>query len=107
MNSFGEQKLLRDICLRFRVERLYLFGSGVNGRFDSETSDLDFLVTLEGQPAAEYAENYLGLANALEQLFHRPVDLVTDSSIRNRYFRETVHAQRELLYGCRDEKALA
>jgi predicted nucleotidyltransferase len=107
MDIFGQRKSLRKLCQRFRVERLYLFGSGANGRFDSERSDLDFLVTLEQQPAAEYAENYLGLANGLEQLFHCPVDLVTESSIRNRYFREAIHAQRELLYDRRNEKAPA
>jgi predicted nucleotidyltransferase len=89
------------------VERLYLFGSGADGRFDKERSDLDFLVTLEDQPPSEYAENYLGLAQALEKLFGRSADLVTESSIRNPYFRETVLAARQLLYDRRDEKAVA
>ncbi len=35
---------LTNICQRFRVERIYLFGSAADGRFDSERSDLDFLV---------------------------------------------------------------
>jgi predicted nucleotidyltransferase len=98
---------LGDVCRRFRVERLYLFGSAANGRFDSECSDLDFLVTLEEQPAVEYADNYLGLAGALEKLFGRPADLVTERSIRNPYFRESVFAARQLLYDRRDEKAVA
>ena len=107
MDIFAEENSLRELCRRFRVEQLYLFGSAANGSFDSETNDLDFLVTLEQQPAAEYATNYLGLAQGLEQLFRRPVDLVTEGSIRNRYFREAVQAQRELLYDRRHEKALA
>ncbi len=107
MDLLEQQKPLRDLCERFRVERLYLFGSAAHGEFHSETSDLDFLVTLEQQPPAEYAENYLGLAQALEELFQRRVDLITEASIRNRYFREAVTAQRELLYDRRDEKAVA
>ncbi len=102
-----QEKSLRDLCQQFRVERLYLFGSAVSGRFDSGKSDLDFLVILQEQPAAEYAENYFGLAHGLEKLFERHVDLVTESSIRNRYFREAVQAQRELLYDRRGEKAVA
>jgi hypothetical protein len=98
---------LANICQRFRVERLYLFGSAADGRFDSEQSDLDFLVSLEEQPPSEYADNYLGLAEALEQLFGRRVDLVTERSIRNPYFRETVVATRQLVYDHRDEKAVA
>lgn len=98
---------LTHICRHFRVERLYLFGSAADERFNSERSDLDFLVTLEDQPPGEYADNYLGLAQALEKLFGRPADLVTERSIRNPYFRETVFAAHQLLYDRRDEKAVA
>jgi predicted nucleotidyltransferase len=97
---------LSKICRRFRVEKLYLFGSAVDQRFSSERSDLDFLVTLEEQPPGEYADNYLDLAQALER-FGRRADLVTERSIRNPYFRETVFAARQLLYDRRDEKAVA
>ena len=107
MNRLRQEKSLRDLCERFLVERLYLFGSAASGEFHPESSDLDFLVTFQPQPSVEYAENYLGLARALEELFHRRVDLVTESSIRNPYFLEMVTTQRELLYECRDEKALA
>jgi hypothetical protein len=98
---------LDKACRRFRVSQLYLFGSAANGSLDSESSDLDFLVRLEEQPPAEYAENYLGLAQELERLFGRSADLVTERSIRNPYFRETVFAARQLLYDRRDEKAVA
>ncbi|HEY2143190.1 MAG TPA: nucleotidyltransferase domain-containing protein [Candidatus Udaeobacter sp.] len=104
-DSFRES--LRDTCRHFRVERLYLFGSAADGCFNSEQSDLDFLVTLEEQSPADYADNYLGLAQALEKLFGRPADLVTERSIRNPYFRESVFAARQLLYDRCDEKAAA
>lgn len=100
-------ELFVGICRRYRVERLYLFGSAADGPFDSERSDSDFLVVLEEQPPGEYADNYLGLAQALEELFGRPIDLVTERSIRNPYFRQTVFNARQLLYDHRDEKALA
>src|SRR5215211_8550584 len=80
-------KSLGEVCRRFRVARLYLFGSAARSDFDAERSDLDSLVTLEEQPVGEYADNYLGLAEALEKLFGRRADLVTESSIRNPYFR--------------------
>ena len=31
-------------------------------------------------------------------MFHRPVDLVVDSAISNRYFRESVDQTKTLLY---------
>lgn len=102
-----QQHALRELCRRFRVDRLYLFGSASDGRFQPDRSDLDFLVALEQRPSADYADDYLGLANALEQLFQRPVDLVTERSVRNPYLRETILRTRQLLYDGRDEKVAA
>jgi predicted nucleotidyltransferase len=88
-----------ELCRRFEVRRLYLFGSGTSARFDSNTSDLDFLVELaDRQPTKSYADRYLGLAEALERLFGRHVDLLTEQSIRNPYLRREVQATRQLVY---------
>ena len=38
---------LTELCQRFRVVRLYAFGSVVTERFDPKESDLDLLVELE------------------------------------------------------------
>lgn len=88
------------------MERLYLFGSSVSERFDLAKSDFDFLVTLQDAPPGKYADNYLGLANALEALLQRPVDLVTERSIRNPFFKEEVLFGRRLLYESGHEKPL-
>ncbi len=67
----------------------------------------DFFVSLPKQSSADYADTYLDLAAALERLLGCRVDLVTERSIRNPYFRETVEATRESIYDSRDEKAVA
>ena len=103
-----EQKktALAELCRRYRVERLYLFGSALSGRFDARCSDLDFLVRFsDRQPTGEYADRYLGFAEALERLFDRPVDLVTEESIRNPFFRHELEATRQLLYEQPSEEA--
>lgn len=46
------------------------------------------------QPTGDYADRYLGLADALEKLFQCRMDLVTEESIRNPYFRQEVEATR-------------
>lgn len=90
---------LIELCRRYRVRRLDLFGSAVQGRFDPLTSDLDFVVELaDRQPTGGYADRYLGLADALELLFQRPVDLITFESIRNPYFRQEVEETRRTVY---------
>jgi predicted nucleotidyltransferase len=96
---------LAELCRRFRVNRLFVFGSGASGRFDPGNSDLDFVVELaDRQPTKSYADRYLGLAEALERLFGRRVDLLTEQSLRNPYLRSEVQATRELVYEQRGEE---
>lgn len=90
---------LAELCRRYDVERLYLFGSAATDRFVLASSDLDFVVEMaDRQPTGSYADRYFGLLEALERLFGRPVDLVVESAIRNPYFREAVEKTKTLLY---------
>ncbi len=89
---------VRDVCRRLNVRRLDLFGSAVSGDFDAATSDLDFVVSLEESSPAEYTESYFALAHELERLFGRRVDLVTERSVRNPYFRQVIESTRQPLY---------
>ena len=94
---------LASLCQRFKVERLDLFGSAADGRFHADTSDLDFLVRFSNpEPTGDYADRYLDLAEAMEGLFQRPIDLVTEQSVRNPYFRRVVEASRQLVYERQD-----
>jgi predicted nucleotidyltransferase len=89
---------LAELCRRFGVVRLYLFGSAAAGRL-GPSSDLDFLVEMsDRQPTGEYARRYLDLAEELESLFGRRVDLVTEQAVRNPYLRREIQATRELVY---------
>ena len=87
-----------DLCRRFRVRRLDLFGSAATGHFQEATSDLDFLVGFEAMPAALHTASCFGLKEGLEALFGRPVDLVTANAVVNPYFRESVAASRVPVY---------
>jgi len=96
---------LSDLCRRYGVERLYLFGSAASGRLQP-ASDLDFLVEMaDRQPDAAYARRYLDFAEELERLFARRIDLVTEQAVRNPYLRREIQATRELVYGQSREEA--
>lgn len=88
---------LDALCRRFHVRRLDAFGSAATGRMHAG-SDLDFLVEFEPLPEGGYADAYFGLLEALQALFHRSVDLVVTSAIRNPYFRQSAEASRMPLY---------
>ena len=89
---------IADICARFGVRRLELFGSAATGAFDPARSDVDFLVTFDTGGRIDPLEQYFGFKEALEALFGRPVDLVEEGASSNRYFLESVNKSRRLLY---------
>jgi predicted nucleotidyltransferase len=109
MIALVEQKKndLAELCRRFKVERLELFGSAATGSFQSASSDLDFIVRFSAPSVGKYLDRYLDFAEALEKLFGRPVDLLTERSIRNPYFRRGVEATRQPVYEQRSEEAAA
>ena len=100
MISLVEEKRaeLGRLCAQYHVRRLELFGSAADERFDPQRSDLDFLVEFEDLAWNEYAQHYFGLADALADLFARPVDLVMLAAVDNPYFLEEIESSRRLLY---------
>ena len=73
---------LRDLCRRFHVRRLEVFGSAARGDFDPARSDLDFLVEFDADaPDALSLKCYFDFKESLEALFGRRVDLVDRKAI--------------------------
>ena len=89
---------LDQLCRQHRVNRLEIFGSAADGTFDPTRSDLDFLVDFLPVEAGRLAPDYFGLLHALEDLFHRKIDLVMEQAIRNPYFRQGVDRSRRTIY---------
>jgi uncharacterized protein len=98
---------IRILSERYGVRRLDLFGSAATGAYRADDSDLDFVVAFADTTAPGYADRYLDLAEALEELLGRPVDLVTEASIRSPSFRREVEATRLGIYDRRDQEAAA
>lgn len=90
---------LSAACREFQVDRLEAFGSVVRGDFDPARSDVDFIVSFHLPGEKGYADRYLGLAERLERIFARRVDLITERSIRNPIFRRSIEPERMLIYG--------
>jgi predicted nucleotidyltransferase len=67
------------LAARYGVAGLALFGSTARGSARTG-SDIDILVSFDG-PAT--SERYFGVQFFLEDLFGRPVDLVTDKALRS------------------------
>ena len=102
----AQHEELKKLCSRYGVSQLEVFGSATRADFDENQSDIDFIVHFRNEKAKGLFDRYWGLAEELEKIFERPVDLLTERMIRNPYFRAAVDAERQTLYAGEPEKAL-
>lgn len=89
---------LAELCRTHRVSRLSLFGSALRADFDLARSDLDFAVEFAAMTPSEHAAAYFGLAEDLERLFGRPVDLIETRAVRNPYRRREIEEHQATIY---------
>ena len=91
--QFDRQKL-SDVCRRYQVRKLSLFGSILRSDFQ-EQSDIDVLVEFE--PDAHPGLRYFALEQELSELVGRQVDLNT-AGFLSADFRDEVLASAEVQY---------
>ena len=95
-----------SLCQTHKVKYLYAFGSSVTDRFDAEKSDIDLLVEIEATDPLERGEKLISLWDNFEIFFHRKVDLLTESSIRNPYLQKNIDSTKILIYDGTGQKVL-
>lgn len=100
INKYRQE--LDKACSRFNVDELYVFGSILKDRFNSE-SDIDFIVSILSDDPIEYSENYFELKFELERIFKRKIDLLEEKAIRNKIFEASVNKQKLLVYARRNQ----
>ena len=89
---------LAELCRACGVERLELFGSARGSVWEPGSSDLDLLVRFRTPRRPGIADDFLRLAEGLESLLGCKVDLLTEGSVRNPFFRQRVEETREPVY---------
>lgn len=73
-----DEDRLREFCQRWQITRMDVFGSALRDDFNAD-SDLDFLVDFK--PGAELGLKFVHLADELEAIVGRRVDVVTRASM--------------------------
>jgi uncharacterized protein len=89
---------VRRLCADLAVCELRVFGSVITDHFDPAHSDLDFLVEFHDPDKPGIFDRYMALAEGLELIFQRPVDLITKQAMKNPVFRQTVNSTSQALY---------
>jgi uncharacterized protein len=90
--------MIRTLCKKHKVARLFVFGSVITDRF-KENSDIDLIVDFQDVDLYDYADNYFDLKNSLERIFKRKVDLLENQAINNPYLRQSIDSQKQIVYG--------
>lgn len=86
---------ISQICQKYQISELSLFGSQVRGDFSAE-SDFDFLV--EFAPEARISFITLGrIQDELENVVQTPVDLVPKDGLKP-LIKKTVLSEAEVIY---------
>ncbi|MEU6642056.1 nucleotidyltransferase domain-containing protein [Saccharomonospora sp. NPDC046836] len=89
-----DERRLRDICVRYGIAMLLVFGSAARGD-DRDDSDIDVLYEL--QPGARLGWEIEDLNKDLSDLFGRPVDLVSRKALHP-LLKDAVLAESRPLY---------
>lgn len=90
------ESLLADICRRFGVVELAVFGSFLRDDFGPD-SDIDVLITFAPDKNADLFD-LADLQSALQDCFGRPVDVVEKNALTNPYRRQAILSSAEVLY---------
>ncbi len=95
LENYIEQ--INKLCEDNKVRQLFAFGSVIDERF-TEGSDIDLVVDFQTTDPLEYAENYFALKFSLEELLDRPIDLLEQKAIHNKYLLQNINKSKMLIY---------
>lgn len=88
---------ISTLCRMYNVKSLFAFGSVCTDKFNDH-SDIDLLIAFNAMDFGDYADAYFNIAEELENIFKRPVDLITDKSLSNPYFINSLNKTKTLIY---------
>ena len=86
-----------DLCRRFQVRRLSVFGSVLRADFP-DSSDIDVAVIFDRSTPDGSFDQFTGLKESLEKLFGREIDLVSADRIRNPVFARELQNSEKVIY---------
>jgi len=88
---------IQSLCKDYHVKSLFAFGSSTSDRF-AANSDVDLLVDFEELDPLDYADNYFKLKFHLQDLLHRPVDLLETKALKNPFLKSEIDRTKVPVY---------
>ena len=93
-----KQQAIAELCARYGVARLDVFGSALREDYRPGESDLDLLVEFGPMDGYAKAVAYFDLLDDLRDLLGVEVDLVMAGAVKNRYIARDIERTRQQLY---------
>ncbi len=88
---------IRQLCERWKIQRLSLFGSVLRDDFGPQ-SDVDVLVTFRDDSTWSLWD-WIEMKDEMQQLFGREVDVFDESGLTNPFRRQRILDTRKVIYG--------
>ncbi len=93
-----KRQAIAELCERYGVARLDVFGSALRDDFRPGQSDIDLLVEFAPHEGYALVDAYFGLLDELRSLLGPEVDLVMVDAVKNRFIAADIAATKQLLY---------
>lgn len=93
-----KQDAIVELCKKYGVARLDVFGSALRDDFRPDESDVDLLVDFGSMDPYRKVDAYFDLLDELVELLGVEVDLVMVGALKNPYIAADVHATKRPLY---------
>lgn len=87
-----------DLCRKYGVVTMHLFGSAAGVGFDPGRSDVDLLVDFGPMDGHAKAHAYFDLLDELRELLGTEVDLVMAGAVKNRFIAADIERTKQMLY---------
>ncbi len=94
------EKDLEKLLEKYKITKMYLFGSVLTPFFKEGKSDIDMLVEFDekGLLPEQVGELYLDFSWNVEKFLNRKVDIVRNRTFKNPFFEKSLNHHKILFY---------
>jgi predicted nucleotidyltransferase len=93
------QMKIADLCRRYEVVFLAVFGSALRDDYEAGRSDVDFVVRFSPDLVNGRARHYFAFEAALKEILGvKHIDLIEAEAMSNPFFVDEVNATQRVLY---------
>jgi hypothetical protein len=95
----NNKEAIAELCRKYSVQRLFVFGSAIRDDFRPDDSDVDLLV--EFAPIGGHAKfhAYFEMLDELQSVLGTKVDLVMSGAVRNAIIAREIEKTKRKIYG--------